>query len=685
MKNAPFYPLGNSLDIAWFESDKDSFLSMSTQQVVERLSSAAVKLGWAVEPEQHEEWDASVQMLQRDLDENADESVRVLKSALQKTGLGLVTDVVLEYNFKRRGLRLDCVLLCPGVIFVIEFKRSKIEAVDRIQVQNYCVNLIEFHEVTQRCCENGARIIPIVVCTASKVRKQTRTVFHKSPWNAMLNKPMECGKDDLGECLQVGLGLAQNDTVISRREWIASKFSPSSTIVDAAISLYGNHDVSAIDAHAAPVEKINKCFENVEAETIDALHNKTRRIIFVSGSPGAGKTLVGLKLAFSPHLRENAVFVTGNAPLVDVLNESLKKAYRKAKNQGTVTGYAREHVRELIANTDFKIVKAHNYLGNRSSQLDSAAENIVIFDEAQRTYAKGKVVLRQRLVDHEADLILTSLEESFDGGAVVIALIGHNQTINTGEQGAVAWIHAAKRRGWDISISEETLALSEFLECRDEAIAFRRLAHGHLSQSMRFYRNQSMEAWTDHLLEEQPNKCLEIARELDEKDLSIRLTRDLDTAKSWARQQCEVHGQAGIIASAQGRRLAAYGLHVGYKPSIADWILADYNDIRSCNMLETVQNQYQIQGLEIDYTIVAWDADLRRENDQWKSYKISGSKWTNDKALQIAKSGYRVLLTRARKGIVIFVPEGSANDKTRSPEFYDSIYEYLRRCGAQTI
>jgi hypothetical protein len=168
---------------------------------------------------------------------------------------------------------------------------------------------------------------------------------------------------------------------------------------------------------------------------------------------------------------------------------------------------------------------------------------------------------------------------------------------------------------------------------------------------------------------------------------TIWLTRSLDAARRWARERVIGGQRAGLIASGQARRLAAEGLFVDYKPDIATWMLAPTSDVRSSNALETVQNQYQIQGLELDYCIVCWDADLRREGDTWAAYKLSGSDWQTDRLIDVAKNGYRVLLTRARQGMVIFVPKGdsSGSDPTRNVAFYDGVSEFLRACGAGAL
>lgn len=678
---------------AWYSADRETFLGTSQDAVVATLASTATAQGWHVEPQQHQEWDASVGLLHAGIAPRNAPEIEILRQALEESGVGAYSSVILEYDFRRRGLRLDGVLLAPGVLVVIEFKRSKLTPADADQVTNYCVNLVEFHEETQRLCrDEGLVVVPILVQTKGSREKSTDMVegFHEAPWTSILRNPIRCDGPGLGEGLRQALSLARGDVTPQRESWLASRFSPSSTILDAAISLFGNHDVAAIDGHAGSIEKIEATITEVASQIQEASQTRRNRIIFVSGAPGAGKTLVGLRLAFDPRFRGEAVFVTGNAPLVEVLTEALKRSYlSKAKAGAKISGYPKENAHQVIKNALFKIVKAHNFLGERGAKTTSSDGRIVIFDEAQRTYEKGRVVLGHALADHEADLILSSLERSYEGGCTVVALLGHKQDINRGERGAIAWVEAAERRGWDYSISDESLKLSEFEDPDhwSEHPLRRPLQSGHLSHSLRFYRNREIETWAHCVVEDEPEKAASLASVLAKEGHQVWLTRDIDAARAWAHDHRIGEERAGLIASGQGRRLAAEGLFVDLKPSIAQWMLAPSGDIRSSNMLETVQNQFQIQGLEIDYAIVCWDADLRRTESGWEAWKVRGAQWSRDNALEVAKNGYRVLLTRARKGMIVFVPEGDASgqDETRDPRFYDGIAAHLMACGAKLL
>ena len=683
--------------LAWYQKERIQFLRDPLGTVVGELSTAANMGGLRVEPEQVEEWNTSVGVLQTNLDEKT-RMVEVLQETLNSQELADYEHVVLEYDLRRRGLRLDCVLLGKGIIAVIEFKRNAITNSDRDQVADYCVNLMEFHEETRRVADTeGCIVVPFLALTTGSCRAPAvpAGIFHRPPWAAVIREPVQCDRRSLHHSLNSALAFRRGKKRINPTSWLLSRFSPSSTIIDAAISLYGRHEVSSINEHAAPIELINRCTEEVAGLILASKEEKQSRIIFVSGAPGAGKTLVGLKLAFDARFRKDAVFVTGNAPLVEVLSESLKRSYKSGKASKSdssgpwVSGYAREDARPVIEMSTFKIVKAHSFLGERGKLTGSADGSIVVFDEAQRTYRKGREVLRKKLEDDEAALILDSLDKSYGPGSVILALLGHNQAINRGELGVSAWFKAAKARKWRFAISDETVALSEVADSGTWANEPLRdsLKTGHLPHSLRFYRNSEIEQWADRLLADAPDEAARVAERLNKSGDSIWLTRDLRTAKEWVRALRLGNSAAGIIASAQARRLAAEGLFVELKPDIANWILEPSGDIRSSNMLETVQNQYQIQGLELDYTIVCWDADLRRGKGKWESLKIIGPRWQRDSALEIAKNGYRVLLTRARKGMILFVPRGdlSGLDSTREVGVYDRIADYLITSGARLV
>ncbi len=467
---------GSTHPMAWYHDTRRAFLAASTQSIANQLARRSVEESLDTEPSQAEEWLRSVGVLQQNLGDR----IPILRSALSTPGCEAIRHVVLEFDFRRRGLRMDCVLIGAGILFVVEFKRSKLERADRDQVMNYAVNLLEFHLLTRRWCEtNGAIVVPILALTSGRARTPPAWPdLAGHSWSSLANKPLECDAESLGSVLGLGLQNRRSQTTVDIAGWLNSPFQPSSSILDATLSLYGNHDVTAIQEHAAPRDAIERSTVEIRTRIESALAKSQYHVIFLSGAPGAGKTLVGLDLVMRGSTAAESVFVTGNAPLVDVLNQALSTSYRAQARRSTswaVTGYRRADAKLVTGAAGYKIVKAHKFLGPRGSNHGQVDGRVLVFDEAQRTYEQGRVVLGAPLREHEADLILEAQTTAFpSGGAVVVALVGHNQAINRGERGLVAWLEAADRHGWSFSIGDETLALAELRNGQNWAVHPRR-------------------------------------------------------------------------------------------------------------------------------------------------------------------------------------------------------------------
>jgi hypothetical protein len=406
--------------------------------------------------------------------------------------------------------------------------------------------------------------------------------------------------------------------------------------------------------------------------------------------------LAGLQINFSKELAGEALFVTGNAPLVEVLNMALSRSYKKTgKKVQTVNGYTKAESKFVEENTDFKIVKAHNFL-----TTDSTDGRVVIFDEAQRTLAKGTKVNNVALLDNEADLILERLESrNIDKLPVLILLIGHKQNINDTELGVPIWIEAARRHGWHYSLCEETAELGEFKsipELKTDRL-YRNVEHTHLLGDLR----NKYAKWADQVLGgnspgQTPGGNPVAAKSYSDLKLNaaekVKVTRDLSAAKNHLKSNLGLPGDSkGIICSGNADRLRSEGLFIREKPPIAPWILCPSDDLRSSNMLEQVQNQFNIQGLELDHVLMCWDIDLRRIESKWSCHDILKSRWSPrnhlKRELESRINSYRVLLTRSRSSLTIYVPNGDldSQDKTRPCKEYDRIYNYLISCGAEPI
>jgi len=324
---------------AWYSSTREEFLKASTEDIADKLNGRAGDENLDIESAQRDEWRNSVDLLQKNLGER----IPLLRQALIAPGCEAIQDVILEFDFHRRGLRMDCLLLGHGILFVIEFKRSKIQRADRDQVVNYAVNLLEFHKVTQEWCnQNGAIVVPILALTEGNSTNKLKwggLLGHS--WPSLAHKPLECDSRNLQEALQIGLQNRRTSVTVEIDDWLGSTFRPSSSILDATLSLYGNHDVVAIQEHAAPKEAIEASVNEIRCRIDEELNQGHYHIVFLSGAPGAGKTLVGLDIAMRGSSAKSAVFVTGNTPLVDVLHEALGKSYYE-QSKTAKDGYQRD-------------------------------------------------------------------------------------------------------------------------------------------------------------------------------------------------------------------------------------------------------------------------------------------------------------------------------------------------------
>ena len=662
---------------SWYKSTVDVFLSASLQDIYFTLDKSAREDGYSIESEQKEEWEATI---------------GVVKKALARPGLGLIKGILAEYNFRRRGLRIDFVLLAPGAIFVVEFKRGDVSQSAKDQAMRYAKNLLEFHDITQQL---RPKVYPIVVTRKGEVGAHGKLGFstNRPELNA---RPLCCSETDLGQTLENALNFARNEGHCpSVDEWDSSAFSPSTQIIDAAIALYGRHEVGAISVIKSQQEAavaIARCADSVKKKINDFTRKGENGLIIVTGEPGAGKTLVGLDTVFKREFVRQSVFVTGNAPLVEVLTESLSRSYRRLTDKKwdeSLGGFPRDEDGFVEDSTTFNIVNAHSFLSDKEGQQYSGSEGrILVFDEAQRTLSEGKEVNRERLEKHEAYLVIEKMMKR--PGAIIVLLLGHNQNINTKELGATIWFRAAKEYKWKCAISAESAKLPELeLGCAEiEGSGLLESMEGtHLKVSVRNRAN--IEPWVRAVLElNDPAAARAVieASSTDRYPVRVHLSRDLEQCRAYIRQNYDLFDErAGILAAGQGKRLRADGIRPDYKPDIADWMLRPSTDIRSSNMLEEVQNQYQIQGLEIDHAVVCWDLDLRREEGNWACYNVNGDDWQRGSTqLESRINSYRVLLTRSRASMIIFVPMGAdpESDATRDAAKYQQIADYILECGA---
>jgi hypothetical protein len=614
------------------------------------------------------------------------EQVSLLRSRLQ----GLAGTVYFEFDIPRIGRRIDVVLVIRCVVFVIEFKVGA-KSFDRSsinQVWDYALDLKNFHETS-----HGVSLVPVLVATEATQAPPLRIEFAEDGVAA----PLETRVADLRSALDQVLAKVAGQPIDAER-WSLGNYRPTPTIIEAAKALYANHTVDAIARNDAKAVNLQVTSRRVE-ELIEEARTRNRKLIcFVTGVPGAGKTLVGLNVATrrdetSP---THAVFLSGNGPLVAVLRAALIRDERERRR---LRGEKRSKGREANPVKSF-IQNVHHF--RDAALMDREAppvDRVAIFDEAQRAWnlAKTRDFMKRRkgqpdFYFSEPAFLLSYMDRHPDW-AVIVCLVGGGQEIHTGEGGIAEWLDAANEHypHWDLYISEK-LSDTEYAAGRALEVATRnpnvRFEDSlHLSVSMRSFRAESLSSFVKFLLDRKEAEARAHLERLRGR-YPICITRNIERAKTWVRASARGSERFGLLASSKAIRLKPYAIDVRVDSDPVHWFLGESTDIRSSQYLEDVATEFQVQGLELDWTIVNWDGDLRVTSEDWAYHDFRGQKWqrVNKPENQLfLKNAYRVLLTRARQGMVIFVPPGDDNDPTRSSKFYDPTYWYLQRLGLREI
>ena len=636
--------------------------------------------------------------------------IRHLKDMLRTESVG---QIVFEYSIPRLGKRIDVVLLLHGIVFVLEFKVGAKEYLrqDLEQVWDYALDLKNFHEASR-----NLTIVPILVATDADSASIKKEVSH---YDDQVFEPISANAEALPGIIAQFIADYARDTDLSR--WVFSRYMPTPTIIQAASSLYLNHSVADITKTEASGENLQKTSEFVMNVIEHSRTNREKSICFVTGVPGAGKTLVGLNIAVRQFEKKDlAVYLSGNQPLVAVLSEALardKKRQEEERNPGTRYNLtdARRNVKSFIQIVhhyrDATLDKLKKPIRDGILEIDPAkvdkhkndgyseVEHVAIFDEAQRAWTKTHLAnwlsRKKGFADFpmsEPEFLIWSLNLREDW-AVIVCLVGGGQEINTGEAGIGEWLRAinAGFPDWNVFISDELTGkeyaegeLEDLLQANDHVA---RSSELHLAVSMRSFRAEQLSAFVHHVLDGNVAEAQNLFSTLKGK-YPIVLTRDLDVAKKWLRRQARGTERYGMVVSSQAQRLRPLAIDVRCKPDTVHWFLDDITDIRSSQFLEDAASEFDVQGLELDWTCLVWDGDLRRNNDTWQNFSFTGNRWLNIRAEERKTyqiNAYRVLLTRARQGMVICVPKGNPEDQTRLPEFYDGTYRYLKDIGIPEI
>jgi uncharacterized protein (DUF779 family) len=652
---------------AWYSASFEDFLAGSTDQVLGQLTRNS---NVSVDEGQRDAWATQIDLL---------------RSVLA----GRAGFLLLEFNIPRMGLRADAVLLLRGCIVILEFKVGErdVHLGALSQVWEYALDTKNFHEPSHQLS-----IIPVLIPTAY----EAETLPTLSYAADRVCHPFAVSRGLLAKLLDK---LEQDFPVaINAADWIAGRYKPTPTIIEAARHLYANHNVAEIVRTEADEKNLSDTARRVEALIRRAQQHNEKIICFVTGVPGAGKTLVGLNIATSH--RENddthAVFLSGNGPLVTVLREALTRddvARRKQRGEGVSKEKASKPIKAFIQNV-------HHFRDEGLRDRDRPPiDRIVIFDEAQRAWNREKTsqfMHRRKGIagfqSSEPEFLLEYMNRHH-GWAVVICLVGGGQEIHTGEAGIGAWIDACVDRfsNWRLCISENLLdaeyGAGEPVHKARIHLETQFFNDLHLTTSMRSFRAEAVSSFVKALLDCEDAAARKLLGEFQPR-YPIVITRDLDSAKSWVRSRARGKERIGMLTSSKAMRLKPHAIDVRVEADPVNYFLGSEDDVRSSFYLEESATEFQVQGLELDWTLVTWDADLRQAMGTWSYHDFRGSKWQTIRSAENQrnlKNAYRVLLTRARQGMAIFVPSGATNDLTRSPSYYDETFSYLRGLGLQSL
>lgn len=683
---------GNTIPRAYYHSCCNDFLMASEAEIYQKLVHNSLQFDLTIQQERA--WN---------------EEIRILKDVMSNLQEG---HIALEYSIPRMGKRIDAVLLIQNCVVLLEFKVFETAyhkaAID--QVVDYALDLHNFHMASQNAC-----LFPVLVCTAAQAHLNDTTIE-----NGIATATL-CCENTIEQEIQRIVRDYGDGTVIDPMQWINSMYKPTPTIIEAAQALYSGHDVREISYKesddndiAATTEQIDKIIENSKN-----FHWKS--ICFVTGVPGAGKTLVGLNIANKRHRfqvgnEEHAVFLSGNEPLVTVLREALtrdklekKKAHcadckEKNLNSNCKNCKYNESKSKIFSETKSFIQMIHWFRDDSLLEGRPApTDKIAIFDEAQRAWNKEHLSKFMRVKKGQINFSMSEPEclieymDRHKDWAVIICLVGGGQEIHDGEAGIIEWFNALRVHfpHWKVFCSnrmteyeyvgnrtlDKLLPNSEVYRCDTL----------HLSVSMRSFRSEYVSAFAKAVIDRDKETAKQLYTRITQLDPNtnrmrypILLTRSLQTAKTWVRSTSRGTERYGIIASSGAKRLRADGVIVPKDVEVEKWFLNGKDDVNSSFFMEVAASEFKIQGLEIDYAIVVWEADFRYANGQFTYNNFSGSAWSKINspiAQAYQKNSYRVLLTRARQGYIIYVPKGSDEDFTRAPAFYNNTYNYLKEIG----
>lgn len=611
---------------------------------------------------------------------------------LKKNLFNFKGKIYFEFTIPRMGKRVDNILIIDNCIFILEFKigSDSFDKYARDQAFDYGLDLNNFHEGS-----HNQIILPILIADkASSINNSFRRSLDG------LHEVIFANSGNLNEIILNSLKHFQSHEKIDITFWEESIYKPTPTIIEAATALYKKHNVLEISRSDAGAENLSLT-SNCISEIIDfSKQNKRKSICFITGVPGAGKTLAGLNIAnirSNYKEEEHAVFLSGNGPLVDVLREALARdKVKTAKENGKNLSKekAKSEVKSFIQNI-------HHFRDASLKDNKAPIERVTIFDEAQRAWTKEQAssFMKRNKGNSDFDLsepeFLIEVMNRHKDWCTIVCLIGGGQEINTGEAGLEEWIRpfGYKFKDWHVYYSSKIVEDHNYI--KDESVLkilknkeAEKKDELHLSVSLRSFRSAQLSSFIQELIDSDVSKAQYIYQKFIKKDYPIKITRDLDKARNWLKSKAKGSERTGIVASSGAIRLRPFGLNVKAKIDAPIWFLNNKDDIRSSYFLEEVATEFDIQGLELDWTCVAWDGDFYYYNNQWNYKKFTGTTWKNNNNSDRIKyliNSYRVLLTRARQGMILYIPNGNDDDLTRPSYIYDGTFDFLTSLGIEEI
>lgn len=660
---------------ALYSSSIASFLNDNPSKLLGILTEGLAKNEFDTSKLTAFSWLAEIDSLQK--------ALHNLVAALPSSGSW---QLFMEYIIPIVRQRVDCVLIAEDLIYVIEYKAGETTAARSAlkQAQEYALNLMDFHEESR-----GRVIVPIAFGNFK----------NHIPLDVlgMAQRGSSCFSGALSKTIEAAHNAwAGRQSKIDHAKWNISRYFPVPTIIEAASAVYHNHDVQDLANSRSGQENLKATQDAILEAVRDAMARGTKKLVVVTGVPGAGKTLAGLEAVQRMQRlldlnSQQASFLSGNGPLVNVLQEALKRSVVRRKKG--VARSIQSRVREM-----------HRFVRDSYGDARPPADRLIVFDEAQRAWTAAKNKKKFGRDVSEPEMVLEIMGRH-DGWSAIVALVGGGQEIHGGEAGLAAWGDAlANNENWEVTASPEALhggpavaGSRLFRESAPTALIIKENPALHLAISKRSFETEVTAQWVNALLDGRPSECARLAA----KGLPIFMARDLRTIRRWLREHQGGNRRTGLVASSGAARLRAEGVE---PPTFSflggidytKWFLEPDGDHRSSNQLEVALSEFELQGLEIDLVGLLWGGDLVFPNDIVIARKFTSTRWAHvdgtgdpqasadDPRTRILNK-YRVLLTRFRKGMILFVPRGSHEDPTRKPEDFDGVYDYLSKCGVTPL